>query len=92
MEKEYHMNKECKITITQDNGRVVIDTKAPFIPTEVAQTILDESIKMVMHMKEPEEEHRFKMFLIHERKRWMTIAFLEVGFILFLILKLKGVI
>ena len=71
----------------KETGQVVINTEEEHIPTEIAQKILDEVLAKFIKLNDCSYS-----YLKKERKRWMFIAFTEVGIILLLLLKLKGVI
>ena len=81
------MDKDKDILIkidVKETGQIVIDTEEEYIPTEIAQRILDEVLTKFTKLN--------NYCLIKERRRWMFIAFAEIALNLLLLLKLKGVI
>lgn len=74
-------------------GRWIIKTEQDYIPTEIAQTILDQVIAKVITEKITPEAKEHIVQLIIERNKWRFSAF--VGFFALLVVticKLLGVI
>lgn len=84
-----------KIDIRKD-GRVVIKTNSPYLPTEACQQILDHVVKDVMSALVPDELREQIHVARSSMKAWKVLAIgqliIIIGYTILEILKFKGVL
>lgn len=91
MEKIITDETVVKVGVKPD-GHIIIDTKAPVLPTDVAQEILDEVICHVLKSNTNEDLRRMVTETKRECTTWKFVAIFATIMMFIMILKMKGVI